>query len=179
MSFTSPTLLAGLAALAIVVLTLALIPVLRHCELNEGQKWDVTMKIVGACAVFVGVVVGLYQYIDKAGMESRKPFLERQLVYYLDASSQAAILATSSDAKEINSAAAAFWRLYWGPLLVVEDKAVADAMVQLGRCLQERDIDKTRCDQNSLKQRALALARACRSSIETSWGVGLGPIRLQ
>jgi peptidoglycan biosynthesis protein MviN/MurJ (putative lipid II flippase) len=111
MSFTSPTLLAGLAALAIVVLTLALIPVLRHRELNEGQKWDVTMKIVGACAVFVGVVVGLYQYIDKAGMESRKPFLERQLVYYLDASSQAAILATSSDAKEINSAAAAFWRL--------------------------------------------------------------------
>ena len=42
MSFTSPTLLAGLAALAIVVLTVALIPVLRHRELNEGQKWDVS-----------------------------------------------------------------------------------------------------------------------------------------
>jgi hypothetical protein len=179
MTLMSPTLLAGLAAIAILGLAGALVRVLRHRELNEGQKWDVAMKIVGACAVFVGVVVGLYQYVDKAGMDARKPFLERQLNYYLDATSAASILVTSNDPKDTDKATAAFWRLYWGPTLVVADEQVSGAMVDLASCLRDRDRDKTMCDQDALKKRALALARACRSSIEGSWGVGLGTGRHQ
>jgi len=105
-------------------------------------------------------------------VEARKPFEGERLALYVEASSAAATLATSNDPKALEKANQDFWRLYWGPLALVEDQPVEKSMVVFGRCLQDR---KT-CDGGQAQQLALQLAYACRDSLAASWKVELGEL---
>lgn len=116
---------------------------------------------------------GVLQYTanEKAQAESRrveatKPFLERQLRLYTEATQAAATIATSEDAAELAAARKRFWSLYWGELALVEDATVEAAMVRLGRALQEKEQDPA-----NIRQLSLTLAHACRDSLARSWGV--------
>ena len=134
--------------------------------LETGVK---LFSILGAVATFAW---GVFQYIEnnKGQSESRrieatKPFLERQLKLYTEATQSAATLATSEEPSEKAASIKRFWSLYWGELALVEDEEVEAAMVALGKGLDRQ------APPAELKQISLRLAHACRDSLALSWGV--------
>jgi hypothetical protein len=120
---------------------------------------------------------------DAKEQEFRKPFWEKQLHLYFDASEAASTLATSTDKRRIESAQERFWQLYWGPLAVVEDAGldleddkdakVEAAMVAFGNCLDGTDV----CDQQEKRRRSLILAHTLRESIGKSWDVQMADLK--
>ncbi|MEN3974164.1 hypothetical protein [Emcibacter sp. SYSU 3D8] len=127
------------------------------------------LAILGAVATFAWGVFQFttvqHQQAETRRIEARKPFLDKQLVLYTEATKNAATLATSDDEAELARAAQAFWSLYWGELALVEDRGVEAAMVGFGRGLQAG------ADKGEIRQLSLKLAHACRESLAESWGV--------
>ena len=137
--------------------------------LGALDDWIKVLTMLGAA---IGFLWGVIQYFATqkalAGtreIEARKPFLERQLKLYTEATQAAATLATSRNPLEVAAASDRFWSLYWGELALVEDREVETAMVNLGA-----EIKKGRTGEE-LEQRSLKLAHACRNSLAKSWGV--------
>ncbi len=133
------------------------------------ETWIKVLSLLGAVIAFGW---GIFQFIatqnaqaDTRRIEASKPFLERQLKLYTEATQAAAALATSNKADEVAAASKKFWSLYWGELALVEDKRVEAAMVQLGSALEAGGAGQ------QLQQHSLALAHACRDSLADSWGV--------
>ena len=127
------------------------------------------LSILGAVIAFAwGVVqftVTQKQQAETRRIEATKPFLERQLALYTEATQVSSTIATTSDSKKKEQALDRFWSLYWGQLALVEDAFVEGAMVKLGEALQKKSSDE------EVKQLALNLAHACRNSLARSWGV--------
>jgi hypothetical protein len=98
-------------------------------------------------------------------IEATKPFLDRQLQIYSDITQFAAAIAAAEDAGSRNQFAPEFWRLYYGQMALVENPEVEAAMVEFGKVL------KTTQDRQELQRLALALAGACRGSLDRSWGI--------
>jgi hypothetical protein len=98
-------------------------------------------------------------------IESTRPFLERQLKLYTEATQIASAIATTKDSPERSKALQRFWQLYYGELALVENKEVEAAMVRLGRALQSG------ASAELLRGLSLQLAHRCRESLDRSWGV--------
>jgi hypothetical protein len=60
-----------------------------------------------------------------------------------------------------------FWRLFYGPMALIQDHKVEKAMIDFARCLKEE------CDQGKLRAKSLHLAHTCRQSLGESWSVKL------
>jgi hypothetical protein len=153
---------------------------------RQARTWDTTIKVVGVVLAVAGFWDGIRRYDEGrradaqasrerahqaaivALRESRKPFLERQLSLYFEATNAAAQLSTLSPGPAWDTASQRFWELYWGELGLVEDSGVLDAMVGYGEALKA--YDRSKGTQAELHQKALALARACRHSLQTEWG---------
>jgi hypothetical protein len=97
-------------------------------------------------------------------IEATRPYLDRQLVLYTEATTVTATIATSTDPKEIAKATKRFKELYWGELSMVEHGQVEGAMVGFSRALEAT------ADRSVLEQKSLALAHACRDELAASWG---------
>lgn len=138
-------------------------------SLTSLEMWIKILTLVGAVIAFTW---GAYQFLatqraqaETRRIEATRPFLDRQLKLYTDATQAASTLATSSSKEEVALATQRFWSLFWGELALVEDKRVEAAMVALGSALDE---GKTGSE---LRSRSLELAHACRDSLAESWGV--------
>jgi hypothetical protein len=148
-----------------------------------GLDFDQWLKLVGVVGAIGSFVWGVYQWRYKSErelaqdkveadriaatrkLEATRPFLERQLKLYPEASQVAAILATSEDPSERSIASKKFWQLYWGELALVENQDVEDAMVDFGKALvREAPLPE-------LQKLSLRLAHACRISLDRSWGI--------
>jgi hypothetical protein len=135
------------------------------------MTFDRWIIIVGIFGVIINFVWDKYEYfqnerrqIENRRIEATKPFLERQLKLYTDVSVAAATLATSNDEGEWDAAVKRFWSLYWGELALVEDTRVEEAMVELGKGINQN------VEREKLQWLSLNLARACRDSLAVSWG---------
>ncbi len=146
---------------------------------NESRKLvvdalDVIAKI--AIAVIAGLWV-LHTYPDSREKEFRKSYWDKQMSLLFDAAETTAKIATlaPNNPKRVE-AVETFWNLYWGPMTVVESKcercdAVDQAMISFGRCLKDPadENPKETCDAKQLEQRSIALGKAARDSIGSSW----------
>jgi hypothetical protein len=101
---------------------------------------------------------------DSAQREFMKPLIEKQQALYFEASNAAATIASSSDDRERSKARDTFWRLYWGPLVMVESTQVSRAMKSFGSCL-----GRVQCKADEIKNRSLALASALEASMLKTW----------
>jgi hypothetical protein len=131
-----------------------------------------TLKFIGAMVAICGLLFGVWKYFQDLEISSKKPYLEKQIALYFDATSAVATLASSKDAAKITDAEERFWALYLGALVMVEDHTVEKVMVKIGNCLRYD------CPQSELKPLSLELAKACRTSLGDSWKVEqdtLGP----
>lgn len=135
-------------------------------SLESGVK---ILSLLGAVITFAW---GVFQYIQTQNQQSQtrrieatKPFLERQLALYTEATQLASTIATTADTKKKEQSLDRFWSIYWGELALVEDAFVEGAMVKFGEALRSKASD------DEVKQLALGLAHACRNSLARSWGV--------
>ena len=74
----------------------------------------------------------LEKIVSEQRETNRRPFLQKQLELCFEATDAASRLALETNVTEWEKSRFTFWRLYWGILGIVEDQAVANAMVQLG-----------------------------------------------
>ncbi len=102
---------------------------------------------------------------EAAQREFMKPLLQNQLSLYLQATAAAATISTSTDPVERKKAMNDFWRLYEGPLIMVESKEVSGAMIAFGDCLNESG----NCDKAEISKRAHAIASRMQESLLRSW----------
>jgi hypothetical protein len=102
---------------------------------------------------------------EHAQREFMKPLLDKQLSLYFEASATAATIVKTTDEAERKKAINNFWRLYYGPLVMVESQGVSGAMKSFGFCLDGTE----QCDENDLRERALALATSLQKALLNSW----------
>ncbi|MBY0401414.1 hypothetical protein K2X89_14035 [Myxococcota bacterium] len=136
------------------------------------KNFDDRIKGLSALGGAIAFCWGVFQFTagqqaqsETRRIEATRPFLERQLKLYTEATQAAATLSTSKDSNELDASRKTFWLLYWGELALVEDKKVEAAMVQFGDALRKGSTE------DLLQEHALTLAHACRDSLAESWGV--------
>lgn len=123
---------------------------------------------VGAVLVFAW---GIYQFYRSTELGFRKPYWERLLSLYVEACSTAATLARTDNEGDWKEARNNFWKLYLGPLCLVEDPQVEGAMFHFGEALDASSFSNRNAP--LLKHLALQLSFACRESIRSDWRVPL------
>ena len=145
------------------------------------EDWIKVLTVIGALCSFLW---GVYQWRERANselqarrveaaalaetrrIEATKPFLDRQLLLYVETTRVVAKVATQGQSDEGKRARERFWELYWGELATVENKEVEAAMVAMGDTLKN---PAATADQ--LQIAAIRVAHACRESLDKSWGV--------
>lgn len=117
----------------------------------------------------------LKSQLDAQNLDARHALWDRQLDLYFQASKAAATIATSKDEKRVNAAKESFWNLYWGPLAVVEDKALTKSQTEQDETVEAKMVrfgdmieDKTKT-KDDLQQQSLVLAHSIAQSIDTVW----------
>jgi hypothetical protein len=126
--------------------------------------WFLTLATAG---------ISIWQFIIQERQKNRQPFLQRQLELCFQAAETVGRLTSDTDAEEWEKARVAFWRLYWGPLSIVEDRAVESAMVELGKIVPVSAMDPPKLPMVSLGVPSYRLAHAVRNLVLTSWDVSL------
>ncbi|MDM0037498.1 hypothetical protein QTH89_13820 [Variovorax sp. J22G21] len=131
-----------------------------------------TLKILTTIGAVIAFGWGAYQFLltqrgqaETRRVEATRPFLDRQLKLYTDATQAASTMATSKSPQEVAAARSKFFLLFWGELVMVEDRHVESAMVEFRDALNAGKAGA------ELEQLSLRLARACRNSLAESWGV--------
>lgn len=161
---------------------------LRKTPWDEVQR---SAPVLGWLLAFAGFLFGVYQYVDQQATNRReaaqrskdelairarelekqvsardqdfmKPLWERELATYFQASDVVATIASTRDPGKRRAAEEEFWRLFHGPLVILETKDLSGAMVALGTCLQRPD----RCTDSEVKNRALAVSSAIQQAIQ-------------
>lgn len=141
------------------------------------------IKVLGVVGAILSFIWGVFQWREKAlddqairkidadrlvvtrRIEATKPFLERQLILYTEATKVAAQVATEGRSRSGSVARTRFWELYWGELAMVENPAVEGAMIKMGTAISSG------ASAEELQQAALGIAHACRHSLDNSWGI--------
>jgi hypothetical protein len=129
------------------------------------------LKDVAPIGAVITFVWGLIQFNRTIELGFRKPYWEKLLTLYIQACSNAAILAQTNVESEWFAARNSFWTLYYGPLCLVEDQKVEEAMVKFGALLKVSNFSNKNIEQ--LSDLSLGLAYACRNSIRADWKVPL------
>lgn len=116
--------------------------------------------------------------IAATSLAAKQAFNSKHLELCAQATGDAGTIASSKDKSKHRLAEDDFWRLYLGPLRIVEDLEVARAMHAFGDCLDDlegkNDLRyRVACDGAPLSQLATALARACRSEVSKDFQLDL------
>ena len=113
-------------------------------------------------------VVAYNLQVATAQLEAKKPFYQKHLELCSEASSAASTIATTPDLKERKASINTFWRLWDGPLAVVEGGRVARAMIEFGDCLQSE------CP--NLKALSIGISHSCRDEISANFDLHLSQL---
>jgi hypothetical protein len=106
-----------------------------------------------------------------ARIEAQKPLLVKRLEFYVAVTSTTAIIATSKNETEVAKAKEEFWKLYSGPLILVQDASVESSKHQFADCLQ----DSKSCERSVLEL-SRRLARDCNWSLYRDWTRKVAPV---
>jgi hypothetical protein len=145
------------------------------------DEWNTLIKGATAAAVLVTAALGLAKYLDQRELEigalvreSKKPFLDKQFLKYVEAVTVVSRLATKKQYEGREQDLDRYWRLYWGELGMVEDSGVESAMVGFRRALERlkggRSWEQVK---GQLQSNSLNLSRCVSKSLEKSWNVEL------
>jgi hypothetical protein len=140
------------------------------------KKWSFVEPLsayapLGAIVVFIW---GLFKFSHSNELSFKRPFWEKQLELYTEATSAAAILCSASDEDDWAKAKKEFLRLYFGPLCLVESDEVAGAMK-----LIKTELDSTNFAERNvsiLKSLCFNLGIECRKSVNQGLKLSLDKI---
>jgi shikimate kinase len=103
--------------------------------------------------------------------EYLQKFWQERLRLYEEVTRATGQIASSDTLDDAKTSIGVFWKLYWGPLSILEDRVVLSAMVVYGEKLKKLEA-KAQTEEIMLKElqsEAYDLARACRKSLEKTW----------
>ena len=134
---------------------------------NTLERW---LKIAGVALTLAGLLATAYQFARTQAVAAARPFLERKLKWCEEAVETSAGIAVygreavvpANGAAPAGSRVDRFWALYWGPMGMVENQDVTDAMVAFGNGIKSGSA-------SSDAVRALAIAHACRREMAHDW----------
>jgi hypothetical protein len=148
--------------------------------------------------IAVGASWTVYIYFENKTDEFRKQqeaskrdhdsyIFQHQAALYFDATRAAGVLATSHDSKVLADARQRFDQLYWGELVVVEDRRVELAMISFRECFLDADRcfrrEKTQYEKpvagelrSNLLNLSLDLGACTRESLRKGWEISFGQV---
>ena len=176
---------------------------------DNHRLWDIIFKWFGLVAVLASAWWTVYKYrqdrmvdldhqkrsaedLENARKNELNSYIfQNQAKLYFDATRAAATLATSRDPKELKDARGRFNQLYYGELVVVEDRRVELAMIVFGNCINGngRDCVRSNTDKNdnpvlpeklarygppTLRNLSLELAACMRSALQDDRDIQFG-----
>ncbi len=136
-----------------------------------GDRLEHTRKFLLIIGTFVVAVWTVWEFSASAGIEARKPFLQKQLTLCFEAVTQASTLATTTDPAKWQKAKSRFLELYWGELAVVENEAVAKKMIAFKQKLPSAIGNELPI--KGLEGPSILIAHECRALIKDNWKVPL------
>ncbi len=167
----------------------------------QSRKLEMRIKVLGLMALLASGAWTLYKWRDdrKVDVEHRvqelnRVVFEKQTTLYFEASSAASTIATSDDEATKKAAANKFYELYFGELVIVEDRRVELAMIQYSRCL---NLNRDGCERTvlsdfrgtnfsddkihklppaTLQNLSLELSACMRSALEFDRGIDFGKL---
>lgn len=143
---------------------------------NEWTRnWGRILPTLSALIPLLALLFAVQQFVQQQKASEKasttaserafmQPVLSRQMNTYFDASAAAATLASSDDPKEKAQASEMFWKLYWGPLVMLESPEVGQAMTDFGDCVKAPQS----CP-SGMKNLSLALASTLQTDLFASW----------
>jgi hypothetical protein len=148
---------------------------------ENKRRWDVRLGIAGPIVTVAGLLLGVWQFNrgeeNKTKLEynllSKKDDLEFQRKLWIDqvatyrsvADIAGKIAAHEKKDARFDDLVESFSGAYWGSMILVEDEAVANAMIMFHD--EILDFRAGRSDATRVKQRADILIQTCRHSMET------------
>jgi len=114
--------------------------------------WDKITKRVSVLAILGSAVWTLIIYLGDRHKEVNAFVFQQQTTLYLDAARSAATLATSKNDTKLKDARERFDQLFYGELVVVEDRRVELAMISFRRCLVMNNKECDRVETNQYQQ---------------------------
>ncbi len=148
---------------------------------NDKNGFELWLKLLSPILAVGAFLWGIYTYQDTSikklaaqiaeaerleitrRIEATRPYLDKQLKLFTEATKVASTISISKDDVEISNARKRFEALYWGELALVERGNVASAMINFRSALVAKK------EQSELRGFALALAHACRDELAESW----------
>jgi hypothetical protein len=153
------------------------------------NKYDLLLKAVGAVGLVVTAAFGVVEYVatsngnatletNKLDSDQHKLYFDKQLEYYVKATETVAAIANTSDAKTRQELVRNFDVMYYGPMVMFEERAdaphqagekytndinVEKHMVAIHECIQRN------CSNAELQVQSLGLADACRYALSVNW----------
>jgi hypothetical protein len=143
-------------------------------DLSDLARY-VLPALIHAVGVGGTIAWGVISYERTARREAQKPFREQQLALCMELARIVGRIGASQD-DDAAEAERAFWRLYWGPLSVIEDQRVRDETGRLARDLRHRGYREPAERQQALQFRAVQVTSAIRNLIRSTWSVDLADL---
>jgi hypothetical protein len=131
---------------------------------TKYRFWDTVIKALTAVALIVAGVWTVWRFFENASFEAYKPFATKQLEIYTDVARAAAKVAELGTPQEATDAKRELDTIVNGPLPLVEEQNVSDAVNDFYRCH-----DQKICNGRPESYFARALARECQKSLAKSW----------
>ena len=131
--------------------------------------------LIGAVGVGGTIAWGVVSYRRNARREAQKPFREQQLALCMDLARIVGRIGAGED-EDAAAAEREFWRLYWGPLSVIEDQRLRDETGRLARDLRHQAYGDAAERLQALRFRAIQVTSAIRRLIRATWSVDLADL---
>ena len=146
---------------------------------SKKGYWDTLIGAAGPLVTVGAIVVGIWQF-EKGENDRAKENFNQQLFLQRISACQKVAEASGEIAATIRASAIRrdqlaeqFNAYYWGLMALVEDQKVETAMNEFYYELHDYAVGSVWTDDQRIKRKALALAHACRASIENRGETGL------
>lgn len=140
-------------------------------QFNEGQKQSakqiISAENIAANSIRAAEEQSRNDLLASKRQEYLQKFWQERLKLYDEVTRAAGQIASSRTPDDARTPIGNFWKLYWGPLSILEDRAVLSAMVAYGEKLKKAEGGEIMFKE--LQTDAYDLARACRKSLEKTW----------
>lgn len=142
--------------------------------MTNSEIFELVGNTISTFSIVIGITLSVLNFriakekeAESRKIEAAKPFLELRQKLYLEALTNASILASQDfhTEEEILNAKKRFAELYWGELSLIEDKNIEKAMIEVAKSMNLND------SVSSSQKATYELAHTMRESLVNSWGI--------
>jgi hypothetical protein len=129
---------------------------------------ELATKIAVVLGTAIAFIVGFWEYRDTKKKEFYAEFWNKRLAIYAQASEAAAKISVADSLGDTTESRRTFWTLFYGPMSIVEDSQVKEAMQAFGTELRAVEKD-AKSMPSQLQQPSYRLSIALRNSLAQTW----------